>query len=209
MASRELQSNRFYQYGTAYRGHSRRIGLLGGSFNPPHQGHLQIAQRAKSILKLTEIWWLISPQNPLKSARGLAPMAQRQQWCQQIFGADRQMKALGIEADLGTNYSAHTVKKLKQRYPRDRFVWIIGADNFIQLPKWYRWQALVQQLPLCVIDRQGYGLAALCSEAAGKLATGRVSTSQLWHRPPPVWCFESYKPVGYSSTEIRKKGWGF
>ena len=205
--SKESQSNHFYRYATPYRGKSRRIGLLGGSFNPPHQGHLQIAQRAKRVLKLTEVWWLISPQNPLKSARGLAPMVQRQQWCQQIFGTDRQMKALGIEAYLGTSYSAETVRKLQKRYPVDQFVWIIGADNFIQLPKWYQWQNLIRQIPICVIDRQGYGLAALCSEAAGKMAKYRVPISQLWHHPPPAWCFESYKPVGHSSTEIRQNGW--
>ncbi len=147
----------------------RRIGLLGGSFNPAHGGHLHISRLALSRLDLDEVWWLVSPQNPLKPAAGMAPFAERLAQAADIAAADRRIKVSDIEARLGTRYTADTLKALTRRFPRARFVWLMGGDNLAQLPYWKRWQDIVGTVPIAVFDRPGSSLRALAGSAGAAL----------------------------------------
>ncbi len=186
-----------------------RIGLLGGSFNPPHQGHLHIAARAQKILNLDQVWWLVSPQNPLKSTQGMAALQQRKMWCQKLITGHNRMRVLDIETHMATCYSSETAQHLSKRYPRQNFVWIMGADSFAQLPKWHDWKSLLRTLPVCVIDRPGYGLATLCSEVAQKFPHRRVKPGKIWSGKPVIWCFDRYRPTSLSSTKIRQNAWTY
>ncbi|WP_022682063.1 nicotinate-nucleotide adenylyltransferase [Sphingobium bisphenolivorans] len=133
----------------------QRIGLLGGSFNPAHGGHRAISLFAAKALALDEVWWLVSPGNPLKPKRGMAPLPARLARARQL-ASRAPIRASAIEAQLGTRYTIDTLKALKHRYPRRRFIWLMGGDNLAQFAQWRDWRGIARQMPIAVIARPDY-----------------------------------------------------
>lgn len=156
------------------QGDSRRarIGLLGGSFNPAHAGHRHVADRALRALGLDQVWLLVSPGNPLKPARGMAPLADRLASARRIADG-RRVIATDLEARIGTRYTVDTLAELHRRFPRARFVMLMGADNLTQLPRWRRWRDLARRTPLAVLPRPGETRPALLGRASRALARHR------------------------------------
>ena len=184
-----------------------RIGLMGGSFNPAHCGHLMIAQLALKRLQLDRIWWLVSPQNPLKSDEDMAPLADRLHAARGVARHPR-IHVSSAETALGTTYSADTVRLLQRRLPRARFVWIMGADNLQQLSQWRDWLTLTRRVGVAVFDRPGYTRSAISAPAARRLARFRLPerrAKRLSRHRPPVWvyCHTPLNPV--SSTALRNR----
>lgn len=182
-----------------------RVGLLGGSFNPAHGGHLAVSQSALARLALDQIWWLVSPQNPLKPKAGMAELEER------IAGAKRLVKhpkvrVTALESALSTRYSADTVRALKKHFPRVNYVWIIGADNLVQFSQWKDWQEIFNTTVIAVFDRPSYGLKALAAPAARRFARDRMAESrarQLAGLPPPAWVFLHGRLDPRSATALR------
>ena len=167
----------------------RRIGLLGGSFNPAHAGHRHISLLALKRLGLHEVWWLVSPQNPLKPRAGMAAFDERLAGARAAAG-DRRLRVSDIERRLGSCYSVDTVARLKQRFPRHRLVWIVGADNLPTLAEWRRWSALFEALPVAVIDRWPYSRYASVVKPAKRFARRRMAERRargLARCKPPAW----------------------
>ena len=184
----------------------RRIGLLGGSFNPAHGGHLHISREALKRLDLDEVWWLVSPQNPLKPPAGMAPFAERLGQAAAVAAADRRIKVSDIEARLGTTYTADTIAALRRRLPRARFVWLMGGDNLVQFPYWQRWQDIFRTVPIAVFDRPGTAPKALTGQAAQRFAGARIpqrAARRLASLPPPAWVFFHIRLDPRSATRIR------
>jgi len=183
-----------------------RIGLLGGSFNPAHGGHLHISRLALARLGLDEVWWLVSPQNPLKPASGMAPFAERLGRAERVAAADRRIRLSDIEARLGTTYSADTIRALRRRFPRTRFVWLMGGDNLVQFPYWRRWQAIFGTVPIAVFARPGSSQKALAGIAAHRFAPARLPVTaarRLATTEPPAWVFFHTRLDPRSATQIR------
>ncbi len=184
----------------------RRIGLLGGSFNPAHGGHLHISRLALSRLDLDEVWWLVSPQNPLKPAAGMAPFVERLEAAARVAAAERRIRVSDIEARLGSTYTADTLKALRRRFPRARFVWLMGGDNLAQFPHWKQWQDIFRTAPIAVFDRPSTALTALAGIAARHFARARVPASaarRLALMAPPAWVFFRTRLDPRSATRIR------
>jgi nicotinate-nucleotide adenylyltransferase len=184
----------------------RRIGLFGGSFNPAHAGHLAVALTALKALKLDAVWWLVSPQNPLKDPRETDDFTERLTAARKIAHHPRFL-VTDLEKHLGTRNTAQTLAKLKPMLARGKFVWIMGADSFAGLHRWNRWRDIVKALPLAVIDRPGHSLKAMSSPAARLMAKHRLprrSAAQLAATKPPAWVFLSLPLRKESSTAIRK-----
>lgn len=186
------------------RGFRGRVGLLGGSFNPGHDGHRHVALAALRALRLHEVWLMVSPGNPLKPARGMAPFAHRLESARRI-ASDGRLRASGIEARLGTRITWMTLAKLRQRYPGARFVFIIGADNLMQLPRWQRWLRLARLAALAVLPRPGATGAALRGRAASVLRGARRRPAALLADPLPAWCFVPARLHAASATAIRAR----
>jgi nicotinate-nucleotide adenylyltransferase len=181
-----------------------RVGLLGGSFNPAHDGHRYVSLQALRRLGLDQVWWLVSPQNPLKPRAGTAPLADRLAIARRVAAHPR-IKVLDLERRLGTVYTVDLLRRLA-RWRGYRFVLLIGADNLAQLPRWRHWMELVQRVPIAVVDREPYSRAALAGVAARRLAACRLaaeSASGLAERAPPVWTFLRLRPHPASSSAIR------
>jgi nicotinate-nucleotide adenylyltransferase len=186
-----------------------RIGLFGGSFNPPHKGHLAASLTALKRLKLDRIWWLVSPQNPLKTADTTPPLADRLA-AARAFTADPRIIATDIEARLGTRFTVDTLRALKARYPGVRFVFIIGADNWRALPRWKDWTAIMKLVPIAIVARPGYERAALSAKPALRYARRRVSpehAARLANANPPAWTFLHGPLDPSSSTRLRAASW--
>jgi nicotinate-nucleotide adenylyltransferase len=185
----------------------RRIGLLGGSFNPAHQGHRRIALEALARLKLDEVWFLVSPGNPLKPERGMAPLASRLASAQALVGGHPRLRATALENALGTRYTADTVAALQRRFPRARFVWLMGADNLIQLPAWRAWSSIFHAVPVAVMARPAYSVKALASKAARRFSTARRGprhAPRLAALAPPAWVFLHTRLDPASASAIRE-----
>jgi nicotinate-nucleotide adenylyltransferase len=161
----------------------RRIGLLGGSFNPAHEAHRRISLSAMEELGLDEIWWLVSPGNPLKTREGMASLEDRLASALAVARHSR-IVPTAIEAELCTRYTADTLAKLVRRYPRHRFVWIMGADNLAQFHRWQHWRRIARTLPIAVFARPGYDGAARSAKSMGWLRRyGRpASSAKRWTR---------------------------
>jgi nicotinate-nucleotide adenylyltransferase len=186
-----------------------RIGLLGGSFNPAHAGHRHIARLAQRQLRLQQVWLMVSPGNPLKPVDGMAPLATRLASARLI--ADRRTVATGIEAALATRYTCDTLRKLRQRFPRARFVWLMGADNLVQFPRWRCWLGIARLMPFAVLPRPGYNHRALASQAAQRLRRARRATRRaaaLAAAEAPAWMFLPVPQHPASATAIRTAGQG-
>jgi nicotinate-nucleotide adenylyltransferase len=181
----------------------RKVGLLGGSFNPAHDGHLHVALAALSRLHLDQVWFLVSPQNPLKQTKGMAPFKDRLASVKDVQGRHPRLFATGIEAGLGTRYSVDTVTKLKQRFPLTQFVWLMGADNLFQISRWNRWIRLFYLVPIAIIDRPPYSHAVLAAKAATRFASSRRSNRALLDRGLPAWTFLHIRRHPASASEIR------
>lgn len=184
----------------------RRVGLLGGSFNPAHEGHRHIAELALKHLGLDEVWFLVSPGNPLKEAKGMAPLAKRLASAAEQARHPR-LRAVAIEQALGTRYTADTLAALIRRFPRTSFVWLMGADNLIQLPKWERWSSIFNTVPIAVFARPSYSTNALAGKAAHRFSPARRRSlhraTRLASRKPPAWVFLHTRLHPASATSIR------
>ncbi len=182
-----------------------RVGLLGGSFNPAHDGHRHISLLALEHLRLDQLWWLISPQNPLKPEAGMAPVAERLAAAESV-ARDPRIWVSDIESELETRHTADTVKELKRRFPDANFVWIMGADNLVQIPEWENWTAIFATVPVAIFDRPSYSSKALAGKAARHFDRWRVDESEapgLADRTPPAWAFFHTPLHPASATRIR------
>jgi nicotinate-nucleotide adenylyltransferase len=180
------------------------IGLLGGSFDPAHAGHVHITREAMKRFRLDAVWWLVSPGNPLK-AEGPAPMAARIARARAEM-ADPRVVVTDIEARLGTRYTAETLERLIAIYPGVRFVWLMGADNLAQFHRWDRWREIMAMVPVGVLARPGYGVRARTSAAARAYRACQVAPDVLGHAMPPAWAFVNMPMVNLSSSAIRARG---
>lgn len=183
------------------------IGLFGGSFNPPHEGHLLVAEEALKQLSLDYVWWMISPGNPLKRYDNLASVAKRVALSNKLV-KNKRIIVTDLESKLNFQYSVDTVAYLEKRYPNVRFVWIMGADSLIYFHKWHNWEKLVNLIPLVVINRPKVTFKALNSPVAQKLSLNRVPASKASTLPflrPPAWSFLFSKLSFLSSTQLREK----
>ncbi|MFV0490916.1 MAG: nicotinate-nucleotide adenylyltransferase [Pseudorhodobacter sp.] len=186
--------------------HGHVVGLLGGSFDPPHRGHVAITRAALERFGLDQVWWLASPGNPLK-AHQPAPMADRIRQAEAIMRHPR-VTITDLEARIGTRYTAETLGHLGQLYPGVHFVWLMGADNLAQFHRWDDWKRITRIAALGVLARPGSRLAALRSPAARYLAPFRLPQSRahlLGHAPRPAWCFANLPMVQASSSAIRAR----
>jgi nicotinate-nucleotide adenylyltransferase len=182
-----------------------RIGLLGGSFNPAHEAHRVISLFALKRLKLDRVWWLVSPGNPLKDLSALPDLAARISAAQKIT-RDPRIAVTGIEAEFRTRYTVDTIAKLRRRFPRARFVWLMGADNLSQFSRWRDWQTISALLPMAVIDRPSDSLRASASIAAQRLARYRLDEAEaqkLADCAAPAWVFLRGLKLPLSSTQLR------
>jgi nicotinate-nucleotide adenylyltransferase len=183
----------------------RRVGLLGGSFNPAHAGHLYISELALKLLGLDEVWWLVSPQNPLKPAKGMAPLAKRLEEARRQARHPK-LRVTAIEADLGTRYTADTLATLCARYPRIRFVWLMGADNLRQIEHWRAWSSIFHLMPIAVFARHTYDSRALAGKAASRFRKYRRHlhrAGRFSSKTPPAWAFVHSRLHPASGTAIR------
>ncbi len=181
----------------------RRIGLLGGSFNPPHGGHRHISLLALRRLGLDEIWWLVSPQNPLKGTAETRPLDERMARARAVARHPR-IRISDIETRLGTRFTADTLAALCRRWPQHRFVWLMGADNLKQIPRWQRWTRIFAAMPLCVLDRGRDAHTALRGPAAQRFrAARRPADRALAARPAPAWAYLFIRRHAAQSRLIR------
>ena len=191
-------------------GGARRVGLLGGSFNPGHAGHLEISRLALARLRLDEVWWLVSPQNPLKAAAGMAPFAARLE-AARALNTDPRIRVTGIEREFGTRYTKDTLGALKGRFPGVRFVWIMGADNMAEVCRWKAWPAIFRTVAIAIFARPSYSLRALSGRAARRFRRARIGESQagrLAGMSPPAWVFLNRPRNPASATRIRARRQG-
>jgi nicotinate-nucleotide adenylyltransferase len=182
-----------------------RTGLLGGSFNPAHKGHRHISLAALEALGLDEIWWLVSPGNPLKAQWGMAPLAARLASARRAARGTR-IRVTAIERRLGTIYTADTLAALVRLYPNRRFVWLMGADNLAQFHRWRDWRRIASLVPIAVASRPGYDARALKAPAWGWLRrfVRPASMARNWTSwRPPALVLLSLKPDRTSATAIR------
>lgn len=183
-----------------------RIGLLGGSFNPAHGGHRRISLFALEALGLDEIWWLVSPGNPLKAQADMVPLAKRLRSAQ-AMARWAPITATAIERELGTRFTVDTLRALKRRYPRNRFVWLMGADNLAQLHRWRDWRGIARSMPIAVIARPGYDAAAIASPAMAWLRRYRVPLAKFSNRgkwSAPALTIARFDPDSRSATALRR-----
>lgn len=183
------------------------IGLLGGSFDPAHQGHVHITRTALKRFQLDRVWWMVSPGNPLKS-KGPAPLAARMTAARAIMDHPK-VEITDIETRLGTRYTADTLAVLIKRYPHVRFVWLMGADNLTDFHHWQDWRWIMDHVPIGVVARPGDTLAARMSKAARIYAQARQparAAHMLGRQTPPAWGFINLPLSTQSSTAIRAAG---
>jgi nicotinate-nucleotide adenylyltransferase len=187
-----------------------RVGLLGGSFNPAHEGHAHVAQTALARLGLDRVIWLVSPQNPLKSGRGTADLASRMEGARR-WATGPGMIVSDLEARLGSRYTLDLIRILRARYPAVRFVWLMGADNLASFHRWRGWDEIMRLVPVCVVARPGWAMRGRLAPAARRFAQARRPASEarrLASTPPPAWIYLP-APLNFtSSTEIRARAKG-
>lgn len=184
-----------------------RIGLLGGSFDPPHEGHMHITRWALTRFRFNRIWWLVSPGNPLKS-RGPADMERRLRACRALIG-DARVEATDIEARLGTRYTADTLAALKRLHPGVRFSWLMGADNLMEFHLWEDWGWIMETFPVGVLARPGSAARAALSPAARRYRRYRLGAARagrLSYAHAPAWALLTGAMSPASSTAIRARG---
>ncbi|MEM7473125.1 MAG: nicotinate-nucleotide adenylyltransferase [Pseudomonadota bacterium] len=183
------------------------VGLLGGSFDPAHEGHVHITRQALKRFGLDQVWWLVSPGNPLK-AHGPAALDARVARSRRIMQHPA-VHVTDLEAQLGTRFTAETLRRLLPRYPGVRFVWLMGADNLAGFDQWQDWREIMQSVPVGVIARPGDRISARRSQAAQVYDAARlpgVLSQSLARRAAPCWCYINVPLSDASSSEIRRRG---
>lgn len=181
------------------------IGLFGGSFNPPHAGHLLVAEIALRRLGLDQLWWMVTPGNPLKSRSELASLAERIALSEKLID-DPRIKVTAFEKMLGGSYTADTLAFVKAKNPQVRFIWVMGADSLKNFHLWQKWRNIVETFPIAVIDRPGATLSFLSSKTTRTFDYARIDEDDagtLWNRPAPAWTFIHGPRSALSSTAIR------
>lgn len=184
----------------------QRIGLFGGSFNPPHRGHLAVSRSALRRLDLDWVWWLVSPRNPLKDESEISDFSERLAAARELVGHPR-IVVTDLEKRVGSRTTAQLLHAISPLLQRGRFVWIMGADSFAGLHEWNDWREIPARLPLAVLDRPGFAQPALTSPAARALARHRLDEAAaacLPLRSPPAWVFLRQRHHPESSTAIRR-----
>jgi nicotinate-nucleotide adenylyltransferase len=184
-----------------------RIGLLGGSFNPAHAGHLHISRVALARLGLGQVWWLVSPGNPLKNVSKLPDLQTRVAAAREIAHHPR-IAVTGFEGALGSGYTIDTIRFLQRRYRQVHFVWLMGADNLAEFHRWRAWEELFRRVPIAVLDRPGFRLKARASKAAQRFASAAIDESDaagLALMRPPAWTLLTIPLSKLSSTALRAK----
>lgn len=188
-----------------------RIGLLGGSFNPAHQGHVHISRQAALALGLDAVWWLVTPGNPLKDRTNYAPLAERLEAARAVADS-RLITVTAIENDLKTRYTIDTLSQLKRRMPRTQFFWLMGADNLSGIVAWRQWSRIFHLSPIAVVGRPTYSLKALNSKASIRFKSSRRNSSALravgQKIRAPLWTFIFCRLHDASSSEIRRNAAG-
>jgi nicotinate-nucleotide adenylyltransferase len=182
-----------------------RIGLLGGSFNPPHVAHRAISLFAIKRLELDRVWWLVSPGNPLKDPGGVRDLDERAEAARRMAD-DPRIDVSCLESVIGTRYTVDTISYLRRRASGLRFVWIMGADNLAQFHRWQNWRRIASEVPIAVIDRPPQSFRALAAPAAQALARYRLPENQagrLADRRAPAWVFLTGMKLSLSSTGLR------
>lgn len=183
------------------------IGLFGGSFNPPHEGHLLVSEIALRRLGLGQLWWMVTPGNPLKDVTDLPPLETRIKWSEEINN-DGRVKITAFEAAYQVRYTAETLAIIRHRNPGVNFIWIMGADNLANFHKWQDWQTIAQTFPIAVIDRPGSTLSYLSSMMAKTFDYARIDETDghvLGQLKPPAWTFIHGPRSPHSSTAIRDR----
>jgi nicotinate-nucleotide adenylyltransferase len=187
----------------------QRIGVMGGTFNPPHGGHALISRTALRRLDLDQLWWLVTPGNPLKHHGGLPKVSERMEMCRRL-APDTRMRVTAFEEGLATPYTAATLAFLLRRHRDVHFVWIMGADNLASFHRWQHWRDIAASVPIAVVDRPGWRLRGLASPAAHWMRRNYVPESRaraLLTRDAPAWTFLTGPLSGLSSTGIRAGKW--
>lgn len=184
------------------------MGLFGGSFNPAHQGHLHLSDLAMRQLGLDEVWWLVSPQNPLKGSTGMTSLGGRLAAARRLVSGRPRIRVIAPEVEFGSSCTYQTLGRLRQRCGRHRFCWLMGADNLVGFAGWQRHDVIARSMPIAVIDRPGYSYRALSK--GGLLLRSRQSPRRLaagalrGPRKPPVWCFIAGRRHHASATALRQ-----
>jgi nicotinate-nucleotide adenylyltransferase len=186
----------------------RRVGLFGGSFNPPHEGHRHASLVALRRLKLDAVWWLVTPGNPLKDTRGLAPLPQRIKAAVDLEHHPH-IHVTALETHLGTRFTTDTLRAITRQFRRTDFVWIMGADNLATIHLWRDWKAIFHLLPVVAVARPGYAMKALASPAARAFSASRIAPRDAASLPgmaAPAWVYLDERLEAASSTAIRARG---
>ena len=184
----------------------KSIGLLGGSFDPPHKGHLYISLEAKKILKLNEIWWLVTPQNPLKITKP-ATYNERIKNCR-LITKRQAIKITDIENTINSSYSYESIKFIQNYYKNIKFFWLMGADNLINFHQWQKWRDIFNEISIVVFRRHGYNKKALNSVTTKIFSQFQVVANpinQSYFKQLPSWTWINNREIKISSTEIRKQ----
>jgi nicotinate-nucleotide adenylyltransferase len=181
-----------------------KIGLLGGSFNPAHEGHLYVSETALKQLGLDYVWWLVAPQNPLKPVCGMAPLQGRLAYAADKFENHPRIVVVDLERTIGTRYTVDTVRALKRRFPRVHFVWLMGSDNLENFRRWRRWPEIVRSVPIGIVMRPGYSLAPLYAKPMQRFAAARVTDLRklAMSNPPAIAVLDGRRCL-QSATAIR------
>lgn len=185
-----------------------RVGILGGSFNPAHDGHRFISLLALKTLRLDFVWWLVSPLNPLKPADDMAALEDRLRGAEAVARHPRVL-VTALESRLGTRHTIDTLRALRRTHPRTRFVWLMGADNLSGFDRWRKWETIFRTVPIAVFRRPTYSLAASRAKAAGRFVRRRIDAREagsLAGRKAPVWVFLRNPTHPASATAIRAAG---
>lgn len=186
-------------------GDGQKIGLFGGSFNPPHEGHLNLCDLALKRLELDQIWWMVTPGNPLKDTSELEPLEARIKKCHVMISHPK-IKVTAFEALHKVRFTADTLRVVQRLRPRNDFVWLMGADNLADFHRWQDWREIADMMPIAVIDRPGSTLSYHSSQASITLSKYRIDEADaplLSHMQPPAWTFLHGPRSSLSSTQLR------
>jgi nicotinate-nucleotide adenylyltransferase len=191
--------------GSTYSGLT--VGLLGGSFNPAHEGHRAVSLHALKRLGLDQVWWLVSPQNPLKPREGMAPLENRLREAR-VVAHHPKITVTDIESQFKTRFTIDTLRALKRRFPRTRFIWLMGADNLGQIPRWRDWADIFRMIPIAIFRRPAYSAGRGRGKAAQRFGHNWQPASRsrnFVRRKPPVWIVMDNRLNSLSATGLRKE----